>query len=89
MSSQLSTLDNSSLDPDCVGQRYWYVFLMSSLLTCFGGLIIIYIWRITTYVFYNYWSKRVKANVSYHNLNFEKKYFISTQWLVKFICFKF
>jgi hypothetical protein len=58
----LSVLDNSSLDPDCVGQRYWYVFLMSSLFTCFGGLIIIYFWRLITYAFYNYCSKSTQGD---------------------------
>lgn len=43
-------VDNTSLDPDCVGQRYWYIFLMSSLFTFFGGLIIIFAWRLSSYI---------------------------------------
>jgi hypothetical protein len=49
--------ENTSLDIECGGLRYWYVFLLSSLITFFGGLIIIFLWRglrfITRYVIKN------------------------------------
>ena len=41
--------ENIGLDQDCLGQRYWYAFLMSSLITFFGGLFIIILWRTITY----------------------------------------
>ena len=43
-------LDDTSLDLSCSGQRYWYVFFVSSLLTFFGGIFIIFCWRFLTLV---------------------------------------
>ena len=45
-------LDNTSLDPQCAGRRYWYAFLMSSLITFFGGIFFISTWRIMKFIFY-------------------------------------
>ena len=51
MTKHIGDLDNTSLDPACAGQRYWYVFLMSSLVTFFGGLFVIAFWRLL--IFFN------------------------------------
>jgi hypothetical protein len=56
-------LENTSLDPKCAGQRYWYVFLMSSLITFFGGLLIIYILRVIRYLIYGPIGKYIKKKV--------------------------
>ena len=44
-------LANTSLDPECAGTTYWYIFLMSSLFTFFGGLFIILFWRSVKFMF--------------------------------------
>ena len=50
-------LDDTSLDLSCAGQRYWYVFFVSSLLTFFGGIFIIFCWRLLSFVCYgNLWQ---------------------------------
>lgn len=59
--------DSTSLDPDCVGQRYWYVFLISSLFTFFGGLIVIYLWRFFTFVVFTYFGNKFKTRVRAKN----------------------
>ena len=56
-------LEYTSLDPECAGQRYWYAFLMSSLITFFGGIAIIYFWRLFRYVFFGNLSRRIKAHL--------------------------
>jgi hypothetical protein len=57
-------LENTSLDPKCAGQRYWYVFLMSSLITFFGGLLIICILRVIHYFIYGPIEKYIKRKVN-------------------------
>ena len=42
----LAHLDLHDSNSKCAGQRYWYVFFISSLLTFFGGLCAIICWRI-------------------------------------------
>ena len=59
-------LDNTSLDPKCAGKRLWYVFLISSLITLFGGLFIIFFWRFLRYLFCGFIGPRLKENVSFH-----------------------
>ena len=61
-------LDNTSLDPDCVGQRYWYVFFISSLLTLFGGIFVIFIWRVLAYICYGKLLQRFRKAVSFFSL---------------------
>lgn len=56
-------LDNSSLDQQCVGQRYWYAFFISSLLTFFGGLFIICFWRLTSYFLLGKIGRKFKESV--------------------------
>lgn len=61
-------LDNTSLDPNCVGQRYWYVFFISSLLTFFGGIFVIFVWRLLSYLCYGNLIRRFRKAVSYPSL---------------------
>lgn len=61
-------LENTSLDPACVGQRYWYAFLMSSLVTFFGGLFIISCWRFFNYLFFGNLSRKIRENVNQYSL---------------------
>jgi hypothetical protein len=56
-------LENSSLDPQCVGQRYWYAFFISSLVTFFGGLFIICFWRLLSYLIFSKLAKKFKEYV--------------------------
>ena len=58
--------DNTSLDPDCVGQRYWYIFLMSSLFTFFGGLLIIFAWRVSTYLTFSVFCNSIRRRVKFY-----------------------
>jgi hypothetical protein len=44
-------IENTSLDPDCAGKRFWYVFVMASLIIFFGGLFIICLWNFFAYIF--------------------------------------
>jgi hypothetical protein len=59
-------LDNTSLDPQCAGRRYWYAFLMSSLITFFGGVFVISIWRIFHFIFIGRRWTRFKHEKSSH-----------------------
>jgi hypothetical protein len=60
MGQSQTLLENSSLDMECGGQRYWYVFLMSSLVTFFGGLLIIFTWRVIRFLAHaDFFSKKV------------------------------
>jgi hypothetical protein len=54
-------LDYTSLDPECGGQRYWYAFLMSSLITFFGGILLIYFWRMFRLLFFSNLRQKLKA----------------------------
>ncbi len=56
-------IDNSSLDPSCVGQRYWYAFFISSLITFFGGLFIIIFWRLISYFVFSKIGRKFKESV--------------------------
>ncbi len=58
-------LDDTSLDLSCSGQRYWYVFFVSSLLTFFGGIFIIFCWRFLTFVCYGNIWQACKKSVSH------------------------
>ena len=57
-------VEYTSLDPSCAGQRYWYAFLMSSLVTFFGGIFIIYVWRLLRFMFFGDMGKKIRAMVS-------------------------
>lgn len=59
-------LDNTSLDPQCAGRRYWYAFLMSSLITFFGGIFFISIWRIFKFIFFGRMWTRLRHEKSAH-----------------------
>ena len=61
-------LDNTSLDPQCAGRRYWYAFLMSSLITFFSGIFFISCWRILKYIFFGNFCAKLKHDKSV-NLN--------------------
>lgn len=63
MGQTSANLDNNSLDLECIGKRYWYVFLMSSLITFFGGLLMIFVWRFLTFLFYEIVVKKLSKNV--------------------------
>ncbi|CAF0827923.1 unnamed protein product [Brachionus calyciflorus] len=63
MGQTSTSLDNTSLDPECIGRRYWYVFLMSSLITFFGGLLIIFFWRFMTFLLYGQFFKKIRKRV--------------------------
>lgn len=59
----LAHMDLHDLDSKCAGQRYWYVFLISSLLTFFGGLCAIIGWRIffeTLSVVHDFMDPKIK-----------------------------
>jgi hypothetical protein len=56
-------LANTSLDPECAGTTYWYIFLLSSLLTFFGGLFIIVLWRCIKYFFHANFTVNIKNKV--------------------------
>ncbi|RNA42805.1 calcium-activated potassium channel slowpoke-like [Brachionus plicatilis] len=63
MGQTSTSLDNSNLDPECIGRRYWYVFLMSSLITFFGGLLIIFVWRFLTFLFVGKFFKKIRKRI--------------------------
>ena len=59
-------IENHNLDVDCMGQRYWYAFLLSSLITFFGGLTIIIIWRFLTYICFGHGKRKLVEKVFYN-----------------------
>lgn len=81
--------ENMGLDSDCLGQRYWYAFLMSSLITFFGGLFIIICWRLFTYFCYGHGGKRLIDRVSIDHDVLEYYYFYSCPSCFLFFCLKF
>jgi hypothetical protein len=73
-------IDNSSLDPSCVGQRYWYAFFISSLITFFGGLFIIIFWRLISYFVFSKIGRKFKESV-----NTSKFFLIKSLFQLNFI----
>ncbi len=59
-----------SLNLKCAGQRYWYVFFLSSLVTFIGGLGVILLFRLVNRLFllsfkrlpYYFYGKSVSAH---------------------------
>ena len=60
MGAQQITVDYTSLDPNCVGERYWHTFFISSLITFLGGLILILFWRFIYYILFGKFRRKFK-----------------------------
>ena len=84
--------ENIGLDQDCLGQRYWYAFLMSSLITFFGGLLIIILWRVITYCCFGQGRIKFINRVGLINMilyiNLKKFFFLLKVFISKKCSFK-